>query len=61
MPSLTPEVERVLRPLIRRAARFGPYSWLELLAIVGSTLVVEAATGGFWVSMAWGSRTAVRL
>lgn len=53
MPHLTPEAERVLAPLIRRAARFGPYLWLEFAACVGSVLVIEAATGSFWLAMAW--------
>lgn len=53
MPHLTPEAERVLAPLIRRAALFGPYFWLEFAACVGSALVIEAATGSFWLAMAW--------
>lgn len=53
MPHLTPEAERVLYPLIRRAARFGPYLWLELAAIIVSTQVIEAATGSFWLATAW--------
>lgn len=53
MPHLTPEAERVLAPLIRRAARFGPYLWLEFAACFGSTLVIEVATGSFWLAMAW--------
>lgn len=61
MPRLTPEVERVLRPLIRRAARFGPYFWLGLLAGVVSTQVILLTVGSPWFAAAWAFITAALL
>lgn len=43
----------VVRPLIRRAGRFGPYFWLEVLAVLVSANVVEASTGSMWLGIAW--------
>ncbi len=53
MPHLTPEAERVLAPLIRRAARFGPYLWLALAAAWISISAIHAATGSFWLAASW--------
>lgn len=44
----TPEANKLLEPyepLIRRAARFGVYWWLEFLAFMVAWIAVEVATG----------------
>ncbi|HEY6612712.1 MAG TPA: hypothetical protein VIZ86_16480 [Pseudomonas sp.] len=53
---ITPETNRALEhfePLIRRAANFGVYWWLEMLAFIVAWQTVEAATGSAWTGFAF--------